>query len=206
MDNMETEILIAIISFSGIVIGGVITFIPQLIIERRNENRERKNNVIKNANNIAIKLKKVENIIDRIINFIETDLSDIDFSTFEISEIKYDIEHISQDFWADFRIELYLLLPKSSNSKLFQILDNIMVEAECISDNIIEWQGNGNNLIDLQENFRNGKYKYYAGKYSCKLLYNEFLFNLNNKINNKLIKVYYRKYKKYIVKAIENFA
>jgi gas vesicle protein len=202
---MKMEILIGIFSLGGIIIGGLMTFTSQLIIDAKNEKKMRKNNIIKNANNISSNLQKMENIIDRIINFIETDISEIDSSMLEISEIKYDIEHISQDFWNDFRIELYLLLIKNSKSVLFQILDKIMVESKCISENIIEWQSNGNSLIDLQESFKFGKYNYYAAKYSCKLLYNEFLSNLNDKINKKIPKEYYKKHKENIIKAIANF-
>jgi hypothetical protein len=81
-----------------------------------------------------------------------------------------------------------------------------MIEAESISNDIIEWQSDGNELAELQNSFQHTSYIYYAGKYACKLLYNEYLLNLNNKIKNKSLREYYKKYKKDIKKAIANFA
>jgi len=202
---MSEGIIVGIFGLLGIIIGSFITVFSQLFFEKKKESREHKNECIKNLNIIPQKLTKLMYILDKIINFMKTDLEKIDNE--EYADLNDEMLNFYNDkfpyFWDSFIKELYILLPHTSKTLGFQILDNVINETENISDDIRDYLENYNDTIsgwkDLQFSFNQSFKEYVCAKYTVYKLQNEYYSTISkNALIKREMKAFYKKNKKLI--------
>jgi len=208
---MSTEILAGIFGLIGAIIGSIITVIAQYFFELRKEYIERKSECIKKLNIIPPKLNDSLNIINLIIDFIDADFSIRD--DYENSEIYNKILNLYTDkflyFWDTLILEIYSLLPKTSKTIYFQILNEVICDTKNMSEknrDYLESQEDFNNgLYELQSSFEYHTDKYITSKYAIYKLLNEYyeIFTKNKLVKNEM-KIFYKRNKKIIKKINKN--
>ena len=156
---------------------------------------------------ITTNLNKVENIINILINFLDDDYEydidrDFNFKNFcKIYNKNYPY------FWDAIIADLYLILPDTTRTVYFNILNNVMVDTKYMVENINEYfedeQVTFEKIKRLQSSFEQDRNKYLSAMYAKILLLEELQNNISGN-NNKSSKKYYLKYELNIINAIEH--
>jgi gas vesicle protein len=207
---MSDGIITSIFGLIGVVLGAIITFISQIIIESKREKYQRRMECIKKINIIPNKINYLDDIVNKIIEFIKIDFRNINNE--DINDIYNGVSHFYSEknpyFWDTLSEDLYILLPKTSKNICFQILDKKLIETKNMSENINDYLESSENilsgLIDLQESFLHSLDDYLTSKYMIYMLKNEYYKYIStNKIFGKQIRNYYKNNIKSIKSSIK---
>jgi predicted PurR-regulated permease PerM len=212
MENMSEGILVAIFGLLGALIGSGITVISQFVFERRKERQERKNKRIEKINNILPKLNYLLNLLDKILDFITTDFNNINDD--DLKNVYDNLSNLYNDkcqyFWDLLVMDLYIVLPKTSKTLNFQILDSIVSKTKNISENINDYLESEDTILsglnNLQHSFNQLKDKYIVAKYTVYKLIEEYFSEISRNIKiKKEMEKFYKKYKKIIKHGIKKW-
>jgi hypothetical protein len=208
---MLTEFISGIFGLVGVVIGSFIPIIYQVIQDRRKEKKENREINIEKMHIITKRLNSTEWIINIFIDFLDADYDDHEHDPYReanfgrLCEI-YNEEYIY--FWDEIITELYLVLPNSTKTEYFRILNNFMRETKDISEKINEYlEDEGlsfDKIKELQMSFEHNRSKYITALYAKILLLEELQNNIECRNVNLMSKAYYKKNKNHILSTIQH--
>jgi len=207
---MSNEFLPALFGIIGVIIGSSIPLVHQTVRERKNEEKELRKKSIEKMKEITTNLNKIENIINIIINFLDDDYDDYEYDIDRDFNFKSFCKIYSKNypyFWDDIIPDLYLILPDTTRTVYFNILNNVMLDTKYMVENINEYfedeQITYEKIKRLQKSFEQDRNKYLSAMYTKILLLEELQNNISGN-KNKLSKKYYLKYESKIINAIEH--
>jgi hypothetical protein len=160
---------------------------------------------------ITQSLNKTDWVINIFIDFIDADYDDHEHDPFR--EVNFDrlcgiYNTEFKYFWDEIITELYLVLPNSTKTEYFKILNNFMLETKNVSEKINEYFEDEKLTFDriqeLQMSLEQNRSKYITALYAKELLLEELQNNIECSNVARMSKAYYRKNKKHIVSATQH--
>jgi len=208
---MSTEFISGIFGFIGVIIGSFIPIIYQAVQDKRKEKKENRELNIGKMHIITKGLNSTEWVINIFIDFLDADYNDHEHDPFREANFDRLCEIYNNKFmyfWDEIITELYLVLPNSTKTEYFKILNNFMLETKNISEKINEYLEDEELTFDkiqeLQMSLEHNRSKYITALYAKLLLLEELQNNIECSNFTRMSKAYYRKNKKHIVSTIQH--
>jgi hypothetical protein len=209
--TMSNEAISALFGFFGVILGSFIPIIYQTIQDKKNEKKYLREKSIEKMNEITKNLNNVNRVIQVIIDFLDDDFDDHEYDIDRDINFKNFCKIYYKDFpyfWDDIVSDLYLLLPDSTKTAYFSILNSVMIETRNMTENINEYfedeQVTYKKIQKLQKSFEYNRDKYFTSLYAKILLLEELQHNISGNYNDNLSVIFYKKHEIDITNAIEH--